>query len=144
MSTSSTVESSSTLNAPWNANAISVTMWVRMHVVPTSGGITLFEHAPLTTADGGVDIDDDARRTLPFTVKGVGSVRGGTVDIDASASSQFVSALLLSGPRLLVYGNDLAALVPRLHAIAPERAYIVRPANLEDVFLKLSGRELRD
>jgi len=49
--------------------------------------------------DLGVDIDDDARRTLPFTVKGTGSVRGGTVDIDASASSQFVSALLLSGPR---------------------------------------------
>jgi len=49
--------------------------------------------------DLGVDIDDDARRTLPFTVKGTGSVRGGSVDIDASASSQFVSALLLSGPR---------------------------------------------
>jgi 3-phosphoshikimate 1-carboxyvinyltransferase len=49
--------------------------------------------------DLGVEIDDDARRTLPFTVKGTGSVRGGAVDIDASASSQFVSALLLSGPR---------------------------------------------
>jgi 3-phosphoshikimate 1-carboxyvinyltransferase len=49
--------------------------------------------------DLGVDVDDDARRTLPFTIKGSGSVRGGAVDIDASASSQFVSALLLSGPR---------------------------------------------
>lgn len=47
----------------------------------------------------GVDIDDDARRTLPFTVKGTGSVRGGEVGIDASASSQFVSALLLSAAR---------------------------------------------
>ena len=35
----------------------------------------------------------------PFTVDGTGSVRGGTVVIDASASSQFVSALLLAGAR---------------------------------------------
>jgi 3-phosphoshikimate 1-carboxyvinyltransferase len=37
--------------------------------------------------------------TLPFTVAGHGAVRGGTVTIDASASSQFVSALLLAAPR---------------------------------------------
>lgn len=47
----------------------------------------------------GVEIDDDARRTLPFTVKGTGAVRGGEVELDASASSQFVSALLLSAAR---------------------------------------------
>jgi 3-phosphoshikimate 1-carboxyvinyltransferase len=42
----------------------------------------------------GVDIDGDG---LPFSVRGTGSVPGGTVEIDASASSQFVSGLLLSG-----------------------------------------------
>ena len=42
----------------------------------------------------GVDIDGDG---LPFSVRGAGSVAGGTVEIDASASSQFVSGLLLSG-----------------------------------------------
>jgi 3-phosphoshikimate 1-carboxyvinyltransferase len=42
----------------------------------------------------GVDVDGDG---LPFRVHGGGSVAGGTVDIDASASSQFVSGLLLSG-----------------------------------------------
>jgi 3-phosphoshikimate 1-carboxyvinyltransferase len=47
----------------------------------------------------GVDVDDDGRRTLPFTVKGRGSVEGGPVTMDASASSQFVSALLLSAAR---------------------------------------------
>lgn len=36
---------------------------------------------------------------LPFTVAGTGSVRGGEVVIDASTSSQFVSALLLAGAR---------------------------------------------
>ena len=42
----------------------------------------------------GVDVDGDG---LPFRVRGAGSVAGGTVDIDASASSQFVSGLLLAG-----------------------------------------------
>jgi 3-phosphoshikimate 1-carboxyvinyltransferase len=42
----------------------------------------------------GVNIDGDG---LPFAVRGGGSVAGGTVEIDASASSQFVSGLLLSG-----------------------------------------------
>ncbi len=45
----------------------------------------------------GVPVSDGDR--LPFTISGTGSVRGGTVVIDASASSQFVSALLLAGPR---------------------------------------------
>ena len=52
--------------------------------------------APLLKGLGalGVDIDGEA---LPFTVRGRGAVGGGTVEIDASASSQFVSGLLLSG-----------------------------------------------
>jgi 3-phosphoshikimate 1-carboxyvinyltransferase len=47
----------------------------------------------------GVDVDDGGRGALPFTVRGTGSVPGGTVVVDASASSQFVSALLLTGAR---------------------------------------------
>lgn len=44
-----------------------------------------------------VEINDDGRGTLPFTVAGKGFVPGGSVTIDASESSQFVSALLLAG-----------------------------------------------
>jgi 3-phosphoshikimate 1-carboxyvinyltransferase len=47
----------------------------------------------------GARIDDDGRGALPMTVHGSGSLTGGPVEIDASSSSQFVSALLLSGPR---------------------------------------------
>jgi 3-phosphoshikimate 1-carboxyvinyltransferase len=47
----------------------------------------------------GVDIDDGGSGTLPFTVSGTGHVPGGEVVIDASSSSQFVSALLLAGAR---------------------------------------------
>jgi len=46
----------------------------------------------------GVDVRTDSGGAgLPFTVHGHGAVAGGTVRIDASASSQFVSGLLLSG-----------------------------------------------
>ena len=47
----------------------------------------------------GVVVEDDGRGVLPFTVVGRGRVRGGRVTIDASASSQFISALLLAGAR---------------------------------------------
>ncbi|MER7516107.1 3-phosphoshikimate 1-carboxyvinyltransferase [Streptomyces sp. NPDC126499] len=47
----------------------------------------------------GARIDDDGRGALPMTVHGGGGVEGGVVEIDASSSSQFVSALLLSGAR---------------------------------------------
>jgi len=47
----------------------------------------------------GATISDDGRGTLPFTVHGAGRMPGGPVTIDASASSQFISALLLAGPR---------------------------------------------
>lgn len=56
---------------------------------------------PMLTAlrDLGATIDDAGRGALPFEVAGTGHVRGGRVVIDASASSQFVSALLLAGAR---------------------------------------------
>ncbi|NUL03822.1 3-phosphoshikimate 1-carboxyvinyltransferase, partial [Streptomyces lunaelactis] len=47
----------------------------------------------------GARIDDDGRGSLPMTVFGSGALDGGPVEIDASSSSQFVSALLLSAPR---------------------------------------------
>ncbi|MEU3465131.1 3-phosphoshikimate 1-carboxyvinyltransferase [Streptomyces sp. NPDC006733] len=47
----------------------------------------------------GARIDDEGRGAMPLTVQGAGSLSGGKVEVDASSSSQFVSALLLSGPR---------------------------------------------
>ena len=65
------------------------------------------EHArerPMATLlDGlrqaGATVDDDGRGRLPFTILGSGAMTGGTAHIDASASSQFVSGLLLAGAR---------------------------------------------
>ena len=47
----------------------------------------------------GVDVSDDGRGALPFSLYATGSVAGGEIEIDASASSQFVSGLLLAGAR---------------------------------------------
>jgi 3-phosphoshikimate 1-carboxyvinyltransferase len=48
----------------------------------------------------GAEIDDAANPGhFPLTVRGAGSLRGGVVEIDSATSSQFVSALLLSGAR---------------------------------------------
>lgn len=46
----------------------------------------------------GISIEHHGKYRLPITINGAGKIKGGTVEIDASASSQFVSALLLVGP----------------------------------------------
>lgn len=47
----------------------------------------------------GLAVDDNSTGSLPFTVHGTGKINGGEITIDASASSQFVSGLLLSAAR---------------------------------------------
>ena len=63
--------------------------------------------APLIDAlrEVGVTVDDGGRGGLPMTVNGSGSVPGGAASIDASSSSQLLSALLLAAPR---YDDGLA------------------------------------
>ncbi len=46
----------------------------------------------------GIEIEHDGRYSLPLIVKGRGIIPGGALTIDASASSQFLSALLLIAP----------------------------------------------
>jgi 3-phosphoshikimate 1-carboxyvinyltransferase len=47
----------------------------------------------------GAGIGDGGRGAVPFTVHGTGHLGGGPVTLDASASSQLVSGLLLAGSR---------------------------------------------
>lgn len=47
----------------------------------------------------GTAVTDEGLAALPFTVHGKGKVSGGEITIDASASSQFVSGLLLAAAR---------------------------------------------
>ena len=53
---------------------------------------------------------------------------------------------LRSGRRIMVYVSDATALVERIRREDPDdrRALVVRPTNLEDVFLRLTGTRLED
>jgi 3-phosphoshikimate 1-carboxyvinyltransferase len=64
----------------------------------------------------GVSVEDHGTGSLPFTINSSGVIEGGYLEIDASASSQFVSGLLLAAPRftkglsLRHVGKDLPSL----------------------------------
>jgi 3-phosphoshikimate 1-carboxyvinyltransferase len=87
--------------------------------------------------------------SLPFSVYGTGSVEGGELEIDASASSQFVSGLLLSAPRFrngltLRHGGQELPSLPHIemtikclrdrgisaHALS-ERSWRVEPGEIQ-------------
>lgn len=87
--------------------------------------------------DVGVDIDDGGHWSLPFVVRGHGHVRGGEVVIDASASSQFVSGLLLAAPRFdvglhLVHRGERLPSMPHIdmtvESLAHRGVHVERPA----------------
>ncbi|MBN9195248.1 MAG: 3-phosphoshikimate 1-carboxyvinyltransferase [Microbacterium sp.] len=86
--------------------------------------------------DVGVDIDDGGHWALPFAVRGHGHVRGGEVTIDASASSQFVSGLLLAAPRFdvglhLIHSGERLPSLPHIdmtiETLAHRGVHVERP-----------------
>lgn len=50
--------------------------------------------------DLGILVEHEGRYSLPLILNGTGEIPGGALEIDASASSQFLSALLLIGPSM--------------------------------------------
>ncbi len=58
-------------------------------------------------------------------------------------AAQFAHRHEISGESVFCYVNDAQPLVAHLQG-QDELRYMHRPANLEDVFLKLTGREMRD
>lgn len=72
---------------------------------------------------------------LPFTVTGTGTFAGGAVTIDASASSQFVSGLLLAGAR---YDKGIA--VHHVGESVPSMAHI----EMTVAVLREAGVEIDD
>jgi lipooligosaccharide transport system ATP-binding protein len=61
----------------------------------------------------------------------------------ATRGRQLADRLELAGETAFCYARDAAPLLADL-AHAPGVRYLHRPANLEDLFIKLTGRELRD
>ncbi|QAY60677.1 3-phosphoshikimate 1-carboxyvinyltransferase [Microbacterium protaetiae] len=90
--------------------------------------------------DLGVDVDDEGRWALPFTVRGHGQIRGGEVTIDASATSQFVTGLLLAAPRFdiglrLIHEGDRLPSMPHIdmtiESLAHRGVNVERPSGTE-------------
>jgi len=66
--------------------------------------------------DLGVSIEHGNRYSLPMTINAHGALRGGDINVDASASSQFVSALLLVAPAMKegITLRDIGATLPSM------------------------------
>lgn len=84
---------------------------------------------PLITAlkDLGVEIEtagNSPAATFPLRIKGSGQITGGKIQLDAAASSQFISALLLAAPRFQ-HGLELIAPAP-----LPSFPYIEMTAHM--------------
>ena len=75
---------------------------------------------------------------------GVGALHGGVGAPHCSADAPSLAARVeLAGETAFCYANDEEPLLATLKE-HPQLIYLHRPANLEDVFLKLTGRDLRD
>jgi 3-phosphoshikimate 1-carboxyvinyltransferase len=86
--------------------------------------------------DLGVAIEDGGRLALPFTVNARGSVKGGELAVDASKTSQLVSALLMAAPRF-EQGLDLRHVGDRP---VPSRPYLDMVVHM----LREAGAEIDD
>jgi lipooligosaccharide transport system ATP-binding protein len=70
-------------------------------------------------------------------------VHGPGVDAWMAEAKRHASRTELAGETVFCYANDVEPLIAGLRA-HPELIYLHRPASLEDLFLKLTGRDLRD
>ncbi|NOY63109.1 MAG: ATP-binding cassette domain-containing protein [Gammaproteobacteria bacterium] len=99
----------------------------------------------LVVMDHGRILDQGSPRQLiqkhiePEVLEVIGHNEQAIALLDGRSDCRVESA----GDTLYIYTHDAAAIMSRLQS-APELTFSHRPANLEDVFLKLTGRELRE
>jgi len=74
---------------------------------------------------------------------GTGGPGGGAEAWAAHHAATFSQRFEVSGETAFCYVTDATPLIAHLET-QPGLRYLHRPANLEDVFLRLTGRELRD
>jgi lipooligosaccharide transport system ATP-binding protein len=100
----------------------------------------------LAVMDNGRIISEGSPRELiaqniePQVVEVFGEQAAAWAQINAAHHAQRFE---VSGESVFCYVNDAQPLLQELQ-LHPELRYLHRPANLEDVFLKLTGREMRE
>lgn len=85
----------------------------------------------------GVRFEPGTASALPFSVLGAGTIAGGAVSVEASASSQFVTGLMLAAPRF-DRGGQIRALGPV--PSAPHLAMTVDALTRRGVPVETDGR----
>ncbi len=140
-------------------------MWERLQVLLQQGkSILLTTHfmdeaerlcSRLLVIDHGKKIAEGKPRDLirehlePDVVEVFGHQGGGkdnmpsAVELQASPLAQHAARVEVSGETVFFYTRDATALLQALHAY-PQLRTLHRPANLEDLFLKLTGRQIRE
>jgi len=100
----------------------------------------------LAILDHGRMVAEDSPRALiaehiePMVVEVFGE---GVVEWADEHAARYAERFEVSGETAFCYVDDARPLLAQLHGHA-ELRYLHRPANLEDVFLKLTGREMRE
>lgn len=100
----------------------------------------------LAIIDHGRKIAEGSPRDLigkPIEAEVVEVYGDGVAEWAAAHGNSLASRVERSGETVFCYTPDASALLEDL-AHRPAFRYLRRPANLEDVFIKLTGRELRD
>jgi lipooligosaccharide transport system ATP-binding protein len=131
-------------------------MWERLQVLLQQGkSILLTTHfmdeaerlcSRLLVIDHGKKIAEGKPRDLirehlePDVVEVYGQ---GALDLQHSPLKALAARVEVSGETVFFYTRDAAPLMQALHAY-PQLRTLHRPANLEDLFLKLTGRQIRE
>jgi lipooligosaccharide transport system ATP-binding protein len=131
-------------------------MWERLQVLLAQGkSILLTTHfmdeaerlcSRLLVVDHGKKIAEGKPRDLiaqhlePDVVEVFGQ---GAVALQNSPVAAHAARVEVSGETVFFYTRDATALLQALHAY-PQLRTLHRPANLEDLFLKLTGRQIRE
>lgn len=131
-------------------------MWERLQVLLQQGkSILLTTHfmdeaerlcSRLLVIDHGKKIAEGKPRSLiaehlePDVVEVFGQ---GALDLQNSPVAQYAARVEVSGETVFFYTRDATALLLALQAY-PQLRTLHRPANLEDLFLKLTGRQIRE
>ena len=132
-------------------------MWERLQLLLQQGkSILLTTHfmdeaerlcSRLLVLDHGRKIAEGRPRDLiaehlePDVVEAYGS---GAVALADSSLRRLASRVEVSGETVFFYTQDARPLLEALSAAHPQMRTLHRPANLEDLFLKLTGRQIRE
>ena len=100
--------------------------------------LAILDHGRMVAEDSPRKLIEQHIETMVVEVFGEGVTKWA----DENAA-QFAKRFEVSGETAFCYVNDAQPLLAHLQA-QNELRYLHRPANLEDVFLKLTGREMRE